>query len=359
MKKNLITKVLALGLSLSLGLVMSGCAAKATTTAAPAATTAAAAGETTAAQASVEFEKMTLTLGHSGSPEHHYQKSAEKLAAIVSEKTGGAVTIDIFPSDQLGTGPEELEAVMGGTQDMVITPDAFIANHEPLFNALGMPYQFASFDQVKKIPETEFAKTLEEKATAKNIVILGWMSNGFRLMTTNTPINTPEDMKGLKIRIGSAKLISDLLADLGANPTPISMSETYTAIQTGTVDGQENPTTNILNNKLYEVQKYLAITRHQYVTQPLVINKDLFDSMSPELQAIMLDAGKQVAAEDVAMVEANEAGQLEQLVANGMTVTEPDQAAFKAALAGLYDQYAQEFGAEFKALTDKIAEEMK
>ena len=155
-------------------------------------------------------ETYEFTLGHSGSTDHHYQISAEKFAEIISEKTDGAIKINIFPSSQLGAGPDQLESVMIGTQDMVITPDAFLANHDPLFNVMGMPYQITSFDQVKKFPESEIAAALEEKAKENEIVVLGWMANGFRLVTSNAPIESPDDMEGLKMRIGSAKLISTL-----------------------------------------------------------------------------------------------------------------------------------------------------
>lgn len=301
-------------------------------------------------------EVIELTLGHSGSPTHHYQITSEKFAEIVSEKTGGKIKVNSFPADQLGAGQEQLEAVKVGTQDLAIEPDAFLASHEPLFNALGMPYQFTSFEQVQNLPGSEAAKFLEEKIKDKGMIILGWCANGFRLMTSNTPIATPEDMRGMKMRIGSAKLISDLLTTLGANPTPVSMSETYSALQTGIVDGQENPSANILAHKLYEVQDHLSLTRHQYVFQPLVMNKAKFDSLSPEFQNILLQAGAEVAANDVEMVRNAEASEIAELEKNGMTVTEPDVEAFRAALQPLYENYAAENGAEWEKLIEMIKE---
>ena len=127
-------------------------------------------------------------------------------------------------------------------------------------------------------------------------------------------------------------------------------------MQTGTVDGQENPTTNILRNKLYEVQDYLAITRHQYVTQPLVMNKAKFEALPAEYQQIMLDAGKEVAALDVKMVEEAESGQLEELKEQGMTITEPDTSEFRTALQPLYDAYVDEYGGDFSELLDLMAQ---
>jgi len=301
-----------------------------------------------------EVKAVKMTLGHSGSPTHHYQVSALKFAEIVAQKTNGKYKINVYPADQLGPGPEELEAVKVGTQDLAIEPDAFLANHEKLFNALGMPYNFTNFDQVKKIPGSEAALFLEEKAKAKGLVILGWMANGFRLTTSNKVISTPDDIKGLKIRIGSAKLIADLITTLGANPTPVAMAETYTALQTKTVDGQENPTTNILSSKLYEVQKHLSLTRHQYVTQPLVMNKAKFDKLPADVQKIFMDAGAEVALMDVQAVQDSEAKQLEDLKTKGMIITQPDAAAFKAALAPLYAKYAQTGGDEWVKLMKMI-----
>ncbi len=346
MKKNSMMKAITLFLVIVLSL--SGCSKDDSTSES---------GVSEASDGST-FQEMTLNLGHSGSTDHHYQISALKFAEIVYEKTGGAVTVNIFLSSQLGSGPDQLEAVKVGTQDLVITPDAFLANHDPIFNVLGMPFLFTTFEEVKKIPETEFAARLEERAKEDNFVILGWLSNGFRLMTTNVPIEKPDDLAGLKFRIGSNKLISEILTTLGTNPTPVSMSETYTALQTGTVDGQENPTTNILNNKLYEVQDYLAMTRHVYTTEPMVMNKDKFDQCSPELQQILLDAAKEVAMADIAMVEADESKELKELEGAGMTVTYPDTALFKTLLDPLYEKYAEEYGEEWIELIELIRSEL-
>lgn len=310
---------------------------------------------TTSNQANDSTKVIELKLGHSGSTTHHYQATAEKFAQIVSQKTNGQIKISIFPADQLGAGPNELESVKVGTQDLVITPDAFLANVDPLFNALGMPYQFSSWDQVKKIPGSNAAKFLEDKLKAKGLVLLGWNANGFRLMTSKKPIVEPQDLKGMKFR-GAAKLITDVLATLGANPTNVAMAETYSALQTGTIDGQENPTTNIISNKLYEVQKYLALTRHQYVTEPLVMNKAKFDSLSPEFQKILLDAGAEVAAQDVQATLDSESKELEQLKQKGMQVTEPDIPVFKAAVQPVYDKYAQANGADWGKLINMIKE---
>lgn len=290
-----------------------------------------------------------FNLGHSQPTTGHYQATAQKFADIVAQKTNGQIKINIFPANQLGAGPAELEAAKVGTQDMVITPDAFLANVEPLFNTIGMPYQFSSYDQVAKIPGSDAAKFLQDKLQAKGLVILGWNANGFRYDTSNKPIVEPQDLKGMKFR-GAAKLISDVLAQLGALPTNVDMSETYSALQTGMIGGEENSLDNIVSNKLNEVQKYLALTRHQYATEPLVMNKAKFDSLSPEFQKILLDAGAEAATQDFQATKAAEDKQIAQLKSLGMQVTEPDNAAFKAAVQPIYDKYAQANGADWAKL---------
>ena len=235
-------------------------------------------------------EAIHLSLGHTNNTDHHYQVLSESFKEIVEEKTGGQIVIDIYPAEQLGSGAEMLEGVIAGTQDIVLDPDAYLANYDPMFNALGMPYVFKSWDDVKALPGSEGAAQLEAVANEQGMEILGWAANGFRVFTSNDPIEKPEDMAGLKIRTGNATLIADMLTELGASATTLSVSDTYSGIQTGIVDGAENSQTNVIGSKWYEVQKYVATTHHQYTNEPLIMNKAKFDSLTEEQQQILKDA---------------------------------------------------------------------
>lgn len=186
------------------------------------------------------------------------------------------------------------------------------------------------------------------------MTILGWAANGFRVVTSNNEINSPADFSGLKVRVGSAKLIADMLTALNANPTTLSMSDTYSGLQTGIVSAQENPTSNIIGSKFYEVQKYLAVTHHQYVSEPLIMNKAKFDSLSPELQQILLDAAKEVCAADVKSVSESEASDLKFIEEQGVTITYPDLTAFEEALAPVTESYCKQYGEEFTALYNQL-----
>lgn len=203
-----------------------------------------------------DVKAIQLSLGHTNNTDHHYQVLAESFKKIVEEKSNGQLIINIFPAEQLGSGSEMLESVKSGTQDMVLDPDAYLANYDPLFNVIAMPYAFTSWDHVLTFADSDVAATLNTAIEKQGMTILGWAANGFRVVTSNNEINSPADFSGLKVRVGSAKLIADMLTALNANPTTLSMSDTYSGLQTGIVSAQENPTSNIIGSKFYEVQKY-------------------------------------------------------------------------------------------------------
>lgn len=311
-------------------------------------------GNTETPSDTFEYEKLTLQLGHTGNPEHHYQVTATAFAEAVSEATGGNVTIQVYPSEQLGSAPTMLESVYTGTQSMVLAPTAQIASYAPIFDILEMPYNLESWDVVKAFPESDAAKQLEQDAADAGLVVLGWVPNGFHLFTSNKAVNGPDDFSGLQVRIASSALMTDIWTTLKATPITIPMGETYTALSNGTVDAQSNPTSNILGHKLYEVQDHLAVTRHIFMFNPLVINAKLYNSMSPELQQLLKDTATQCALEDIERVSAAEDDQIKQLEELGMELTYPDAAEMKVAFAPLYDKYAEKNGEEWTDLMDKI-----
>ena len=301
-----------------------------------------------------DVKAIQLSLGHTNNTDHHYQVLAESFKKIVEEKSNGQLIINIFPAEQLGSGSEMLESVKSGTQDMVLDPDAYLANYDPLFNVIAMPYVFTSWDHVLTFADSDVAATLNTAIEKQGMTILGWAANGFRVVTSNNEINSPADFSGLKVRVGAAKLIADMLTALNANPTTLSMSDTYSGLQTGIVSAQENPTSNIIGSKFYEVQKYLAVTHHQYVSEPLIMNKAKFDSLSPELQQILLDAAKEVCAADVKTVSESEASDLKFIEEQGVTITYPDLTAFEEALAPVTESYCKQYGDEFTALYNQL-----
>ena len=346
MKKRIISILLASAMTLSLAACSGGGGSAGT----PAPTS----GGGAATPAPVSADAVHLSLGHTNNLDHHYQTLSEDFKEKVEAATNGAVVIDIYPAEQLGSGVEQLESVKSGTQDMVLDPDAYLANYDPIFNTIGMPYVFSDWEAVKAFPETESAKKLEAAAEAQGMVILGWAANGFRVTTSKTEINTPADFSGLKIRVGSAKLISDMLTALNASPTTLSMSDTYNGIQTGIVDGQENPTSNIIGSKFYEVQPYLAVTHHQYVSEPLIMNKAKFDSLPAEVQTALKEAAKEVCAADVETCASAEESDLEFIASNDVTITYPELQPFMEAMEPVTQSYCEQYGEEFTQMLENI-----
>ncbi|MBQ6622642.1 MAG: TRAP transporter substrate-binding protein [Mogibacterium sp.] len=300
-------------------------------------------------------EAIHLSLGHTNNTEHHYQQLSENFAQLVSEKTGGSIVIDIYPAEQLGSGQEQMEYVKSGTQDMCLNPDAYMANYDPMFNAIEMPFAITSWDQVRNLPGSEAAKTLEAAAEAQGIKILGWSANGMRVFSTTKEVNSPADLSGLKIRCGSAELINAMITALNAQPTTLSMSDIYNGVQTGICDGQENPTANIMGFKLYEVTPYIAVTHHQYCAEPLYMNLDKFNSLSEEQQQALLEAAAEACAADVEVVASGEEGDLKAMEEEyGCTITYPDQAAFEEVFAPVTQSFYDKYGADFQALCEQI-----
>ncbi len=289
--------------------------------------------------------KISLKLGHTGSPTHHYHLTSEQFAKAVSDRSGGEIEIKLFPSDQLGNQRQLVEGAQLGTVDMVLTSDQQLSSFMDSFGALILPYLFRDVDHVAKAMDGEVGEYFSQEAEKKGIVILGYWENGFRhVSNSKLPINKVEDLKGLKMRTPNSEISLETFKALGALPTPMGFGEIYSALQLGTVDGQENPISHILTQKWYEVQKYFSLTYHQHSVEPLCISKIVFDSLSPEYQKILLEEGKNMAAVSRKMVMDDEQKQLEELKTK-MEVNEvADLKPFQDAVQPVYEKARTQFG---------------
>lgn len=285
-----------------------------------------------------------LKLGHPSADGGPYDVMSEEFARLVEEKTEGRYVIDIFPANALGSQEECFEAVTLGTIDLVVTSDDKCVNYVPEFGALGMPFLFEDVDDVNENMNGEMGKYLSDKLASKGAIVISWFENGFRNVTANKPVETPDDIKGVKIRVSSAATNMALFNKCGAVVTNVSFSELYTALQLGTCDAQENPFGNIVDRKFYEVQKYLAVTKHVHTTEPLVMSKATWDKLSAEDQAIFAECGKEASEYAYQYAAEMDAKNLE-FLKEKMTVVEPDVAPWKEVAeqvtAEFQDQYAE------------------
>lgn len=290
--------------------------------------------------------KVTLKLGHTGAPNHHYHITCEQFAEAVKKKSNGEIDIKIFPSDQLGNQRQLVEGAQLGTVDMVLTSDSQLSSFIDAFGALNLPFLFRDMDHIAKAMDGEIGDYFSKESEKKGIVILGYWENGFRhVSNSKRPIEKVEDLKGLKLRTPNSQVSLASFRAMGALPTPMSFGEVYSALQLGTVDGQENPIAHILTQKWYEVQKYFSLTNHQHNVEPLCMSKIIFDSLQPEYKKILLETGKEFAPVSRKMVVDDEDKQLEELKTKITVNAVEDKKPFLDACKAVYDEARTKYGA--------------
>lgn len=302
------------------------------------------------------FEKITIALGHGGtdSDKNHLQQFSLKFKEEVEKATDGNVTIEIHPNNAMGGEREMTEAVQLGTLDMTLTSTGPVGNFASKSNVLDFPFIFTDANHAHKVLDGEVGAEIAAQLDGQGIHVLTWAENGFRQITNSKrPIKSPADLKGLKIRTMENKIHIESFKSYGASSTPMAFSELFTSLQQGVVDGQENPLPAIISAKFDEVQKYMSISNHFYSACPLLINKQKFDSFSPELQKVLTDAAAVARDYQRQFIQDMNAEYIKTAQDRGMAVVlnnEVDQAAFVKASQPVYDK----FGPEYADLIKKI-----
>ncbi|WP_323752332.1 TRAP transporter substrate-binding protein [Marinobacter sp.] len=289
----------------------------------------------------------TLRLSHTGAPGHHYQTITEQFADEIAKKTDGAVEIQIFPSDQLGNQLESVEGTMIGTLEMTLASDTVLSNWVPDMGALNLPFLFENMDEYLEAVEGPVGEKLSKKVEQQGAVIIGWWGNGMRHVTNSVrPINHPEDLEGLKIRVPEGKVFVDTFKTLGAGATVMSFGELYSALQLGVVDGQENPPAHILTQNFNEVQDYVSRTGHIHMGSPLIINAHLFNSMPEDIQKTLLEVGNEYNRKHIDLIANLEAEQWQVVAERGMKINDVDKSEFRKAVQPVYDDATSRFSPE-------------
>ena len=267
----------------------------------------------------------------------------EKFIEVLEEKAPGAFAVTLYPQATLGSEREMQEQLTTGALEITIT--GVLAIYEPKVTLLELPYLFRDRDHIKKGQDSEAVKELMSSLPAKGVRLIGFLENGFRNITNGTrPINTPDDVKGLKIRTPENPAQIETFTALGASPTPMPFSELYAALRQGVVDGQENPLQNIYDGKLQEVQKHLALTGHIYNSAYVVISETFYQNLSDEQKAAIAEAAKAAGDWQFDYIAQRDTELLELLKDAGMEITKPDPAAFREATKPAYDAFYERFG---------------
>jgi C4-dicarboxylate-binding protein DctP len=285
-------------------------------------------------------------------------KGADYFKKLAEERTKGRVKVEVYPNSSLFKDGEEMEALQLGSVQM-LAPS--LAKFGPLgvreFEVFDLPYIFDNYEELHKVTSGPVGSALFKKLESKGIIGLAYWDNGFKVMSANKPIRMPSDYKGLKMRIQSSKVLGDEMKALGAIPQVMAFSEVYQALQTGVVDGTENPPSNFYTQKMHEVQKYLALTDHGYLGYAVIVNKKFWDGLPPDVRTTLEGAMKDATkfANDIAKKENDDA--LAAVKASGkteiLTLTPEQKAAMKKALVVVHKDNESRVG------KDTIAEVYK
>ena len=273
-----------------------------------------------------------------------FKKRAEEL-------TQGKVTVEVYPNSQLYKDKEEMEALQLGAVQM-LAPS--LAKFGPLgvkdFEVFDLPFIFNDYDDLHKVTKGPAGKALLDKLAPKGILGLAYWDNGFKSFSANSPMKTPADLKGKKFRIQNSKVLEEQMRTIKAIPQMLAFSEVYQALQTGVVDGAENPISNFYTQKMHEVQKYMTITNHGYLGYAVIVNKKFWEGLPADIRTQLetalneaTDYANKIAKEmndrDLASVKAS--GKTEVT-----TLTPEERAAFKAAMLPVHDKMASRIGQE-------------
>lgn len=268
-----------------------------------------------------------LKLAHVNNPTQPIHLTCEKLAELVAERTNNRIQINVFPAGQLGSNPEIFQGVKFGTIEMGVIPPAGLADLTPGYEIYDAGYVFRDFDHFKKVVDGSIGAELAADLIKKGgIRVLGVELLGTRHLTTkNKAIKRPEDLAGMKIRAVEFPIYVAVINAMGGNATPVAFQELFGALQSGIVDGQENPIPSIWSAKLYEVQNYLMLTGHIMAGLTISINERTYKSLSQADQEILAQATKDAIAYGETLLLAEEEEQLKSLQAQGMKVIGPEQ----------------------------------
>ncbi|MCF6410054.1 TRAP transporter substrate-binding protein [Pseudalkalibacillus salsuginis] len=295
----------------------------------------------------------TWKLGHLGNEDHVWHKTAEKFAELVAEKTDGKLEIKIFPNEQLGGETEVLNSIESGTVDMTISGET-MQNWAPEAALMAVPYAFKGQDHMKKVVEGEVGADIESAIKEKvGVTPLYYHMRAPRNLTSNKPIETPEDLKGFKMRVPNVPLFMDAWKEAGARPQVMDFSEVFTALQQNVIDGQENPVDLIHSAGFNEVQKYVNKTEHVYSWIYVVVGNKQFEALDEETQNAVKEAAEEAQAYGQELFEEENAKYEKALKDEGMEFVEVDKEAFAEAMKPAVEKSLSE---EQLKLYEKILE---
>jgi tripartite ATP-independent transporter DctP family solute receptor len=283
-----------------------------------------------------------IKLGHVGEPGSLFQLSADEFAKRANARLAGKAKVVVYGSSQLGGDKEMLQKLKLGTIDMAL-PSTVMTSEIDTFGIFEMPYIVKDRNHMARIEKEIFWPSIAPAAEKKGLKVLAVWENGYRHITTNKqPVKVPADLKGIKLRVPEGKWRVRMFQEYGANPSPMKFSELFTALQTGVMDGEENPLTQIYSAKLQEVQKYLSLSGHVYTPAYLTVGTRRYNNLPADVRKVLEDTAKETQAYVYQTAATADTDLLAKLKQAGMQVNEVDKEAFIAASKPVYEDFSKE-----------------
>lgn len=298
--------------------------------------------------------KLQIKLGHVLADSHSWNIAAKGFADDVAKATDGRVTVQVFPSGQLGSEKDVVEGLQIGAMQAGLIGSGSFQSIEPRMGIVEMPYAWPTREKAFAAFDGELGAELSKLLLDKNIVVLAWWENGYRHITTKkAPVTKPEDLKGVKIRVTPDKVRLDTFRALGAEPAPLAFGELYSALQQGVFDAQENPLSIIDSASFADVQKYVALTGHVWGAACLVVSKKVWDQISEPDRKAMLAAAAKWRDEQRKMVGEADQKLIARLTEKGMVINKVDPTPFVAAVQPVWKSQEAVYGPHLMALLNK------
>ena len=299
-----------------------------------------------------EYQTIELTMAVNGTDNQIDARVGDYFAQLVSERSGGNVTVAVFPNDQLANGNASrgIEMIASGSIDLAAYATCTLAVIDEKLPVATIPWIFDDYAQAREVIDTTGGEYYAQRLAMKGMTYLGSFHNGFRQITNSKhEVTGPSDMENLKIRVPGSVVYMGFFRALGADPTSMNWSEVFTAIQQGTIDGQENGVSITSTSKMQEVQDYLTMWNYSYENDLFVANTEIWESLEPQTQELLQECATEACEWGRDVLEAEEAQILEEFEAAGMTITyltEEEQAAFDEAIAPFKAEMEAYFGPE-------------
>jgi tripartite ATP-independent transporter DctP family solute receptor len=308
-----------------------------------------------AAVAAPAAAQTEIKFGHVGEPGSLFAASAEEFAKRANAKLGAKAKVVVYGSSQLGGDKELLQKLKLGTVDMAL-PSTVMSSEADLFGVFEMPYLVKDRAHMQRIEKDVFWSKLAPEAEKKGLKVVAVWENGYRHITNSKrPINTPDDLKGIKLRVPEGKWRVKMFQAYGANPSPMKFSEVFTALQTGVMDGQENPFTQIYSAKFQEVQKFLSLTGHVYTPAYVTVGANKWATLPADVRQVLEDVAKETQNFVYEKAAKDDEELLGKIKAANVAVNTPNKDAFVAASRPVYEEFANEVKGSKEVIDRAIA----